>query len=82
MVNPDSVNRRTGKGNQENSKCAGGLNCRSLYAVPSIGSSVQARPWTLGEEHKRALEIVGKFRSARRDVLRKHDAYLAETFGK
>ena len=34
------------------------------------------------ERHKRALEIVGKFRSGRRDVSRKHDAYLAETFSK
>ena len=34
------------------------------------------------ERHKRALEIVGKFRSGRHDVSRKHDAYLIEAYGK
>ncbi len=34
------------------------------------------------ERHKRALEIVGKFRSGRNDVSRKHDAYLLEAYGK
>jgi hypothetical protein len=34
------------------------------------------------EKRKRALEIVGKFRSGRRDVSRKHDAYLAEALKK
>jgi len=34
------------------------------------------------EKRKRALEIVGKFRSGKRDVSRKHDAYLAEAWKK
>jgi predicted NUDIX family phosphoesterase len=50
---------------------------RAIDRIISAGPTVD-----IGERHKRALEIVGKFRSARRDVSRKHDAYLAETFGK
>jgi hypothetical protein len=34
------------------------------------------------ERLKRSLEIVGKFRSGRRDISKKHDVYLAETYGK
>ena len=34
------------------------------------------------EKRKRALKIVGKFRSGKRDVSRKHDAYLAEAWKK
>jgi hypothetical protein len=34
------------------------------------------------ERHKRALEIVGKFRSGRHDVSRMHDAYLVEAYRK
>jgi len=34
------------------------------------------------ERQKRALEIVGKFRSGKRDVSKRHDAYLAEGYGK
>ena len=34
------------------------------------------------EKRKRALEIVGKFRSGKRDVSRKHDLYLAEAWKK
>jgi hypothetical protein len=32
------------------------------------------------EKRKRALEIVGKFKSGKKDVSRKHDAYLAEAW--
>jgi len=32
------------------------------------------------ERRKRAIEIVGKFRSGKRDVSRKHDKYLADAF--
>lgn len=32
------------------------------------------------ERHKRALEIVGKFRSGKRDISRKHDVYLEEAY--
>jgi hypothetical protein len=34
------------------------------------------------ERLKRSLEIVGKFGSGRRDISKKHDVYLAETYGK
>ena len=34
------------------------------------------------ERQRRALEIVGKFRSGKRDVSKKHDAYLTEAYGK
>ncbi len=30
------------------------------------------------DRRKRALDIVGKFRSGKRDVSKRHDAYLAE----
>jgi len=34
------------------------------------------------ERHKRALEIVGKFSSGKRDVSKKHDLYLTEACNK
>ena len=34
------------------------------------------------ERQRRALEVVGKFRSGKRDVSKKHDAYLTEAYGK
>jgi signal transduction protein with GAF and PtsI domain len=34
------------------------------------------------ERQRRALEIVGKFRSGKRNVSKKHDAYLTETYSK
>ena len=34
------------------------------------------------ERHKRAMEIVGKFRSGKRDVSKKHDLYLTEAYKK
>lgn len=34
----------------------------------------------LKERHQRALEIVGKFRSGKRDVSKNHDRYLAEAY--
>jgi RecA/RadA recombinase len=34
------------------------------------------------ERHKRALEIVGKFSSGKRDVSKKHDLYLTEAYNK
>ena len=33
------------------------------------------------ERHKRAMDIVGKFSSGKRDVSGKHDGYLADAFG-
>jgi predicted DNA-binding ribbon-helix-helix protein len=34
------------------------------------------------ERHKRAMEIVGKFGSGKRDVSKKHDLYLTEAYNK
>ena len=34
------------------------------------------------ERHKRAMEIVGKFGSGKRDVSKKHDLYLREAYNK
>lgn len=34
------------------------------------------------EKRKRALEVVGKFKSGKHDVSKRHDAYLAEAFDK
>ena len=34
------------------------------------------------ERLKRALEVVGKFSSGKRDISRKHDAYLADALTK
>ena len=33
-----------------------------------------------GERRRRALRIVGKFRSGKRDVSKRHDAYLTEAY--
>jgi hypothetical protein len=34
------------------------------------------------ERQKRALEIVGKFRSGKKDISKKHDEYLTEAYGR
>ena len=34
------------------------------------------------ERHKKAMEIVGKFGSGKRDVSKKHDLYLTEAYKK
>jgi hypothetical protein len=34
------------------------------------------------ERQKRARDIVGKFRSGKRDVSKRHDAYLADVYNK
>ena len=34
------------------------------------------------ERHKRAIEIVGKFSSGRRNISKNHDRYLSEAYGK
>jgi len=34
------------------------------------------------ERHKRAMEIVGKFGSGKRDVSKKHDLYLKDAYNK
>ena len=39
-------------------------------------------PVNAEERHKRAMEIVGKFGSGKRDVSKKHDLHLAEVYNK
>lgn len=34
------------------------------------------------ERHERAMEVVGKFSSGKRDISKKHDAYLSDEYGK
>jgi hypothetical protein len=34
------------------------------------------------ERHKRAMEIVGKFSSGKRDISKKHDLYLRDAYNK
>lgn len=34
------------------------------------------------ERQKRAVDIVGKFSSGRRDIAKKHDAYLGDSYAK
>jgi hypothetical protein len=49
----------------------------------AVDNMVQRSPKVSSEERvRRALEIVGKFRSGRRNVSRKHDEYLAEAYEK
>jgi 16S rRNA U516 pseudouridylate synthase RsuA-like enzyme len=43
----------------------------------AIRSETSAVP---GDRRKRALDIVGKFRSGKTDVSKRHDAYLTEAF--
>ena len=47
----------------------------------AIERVIRSNAGTIPEERrKRALGIVGKFRSGKSDVSRKHDAYLTEAF--
>lgn len=49
----------------------------------AVEGAIRSNAGTVSEEkRKRALETVGKFRSGKRDVSRKHDAYLAEAWKK
>jgi len=34
------------------------------------------------ERHKRAMEIVGRFSSGKRDISKKHDLYLTDAYNK
>ncbi|OGP54628.1 MAG: CopG family transcriptional regulator [Deltaproteobacteria bacterium RBG_13_52_11] len=36
----------------------------------------------MAERQKRALDIVGRFKSGKRDVSKRHDAYLTDAYGK
>ena len=47
----------------------------------AIGKIIRAdKALDEGERHKRALAIVGKFRSGKRDISGKHDEYLGEAY--
>jgi predicted Ser/Thr protein kinase len=49
----------------------------------AVDGVIRSGAGTVSEERrKRALEIVGKFRSGKRDVSKKHDAYLTEAWSK
>ncbi len=45
----------------------------------AVEGAIEPKAHTVsGDRHKRALGIVGKFRSGKKDVSRRHDAYIAE----
>jgi hypothetical protein len=49
----------------------------------AVEGAIRSGAGTVSEERrKRALEIVGRFRSGKRDVSRKHDDYLTEAWSK
>ena len=49
----------------------------------AVAGAIQSHAGTASEERrKRALAIAGKFRSGKRDVSKKPDAYLAEVWSK
>jgi hypothetical protein len=50
---------------------------RAINAMIKTSTSVDPE-----ERLKRSLEIAGKFSSGKRDISKKHDAYLAESYGK
>lgn len=45
-----------------------------------LRGGVREVPWE--ERNRRALAVMGKFRSGLKDVAEKHDDYLAEEYGK
>jgi hypothetical protein len=49
----------------------------------AVDGAIRSGAGTVSEERRRrALEIVGKFRSGKRDVSKEHDAYLTEAWSK
>ncbi len=49
----------------------------------AVEGAIQSDVGTAAEERrKRALEVVGKFRSGKKDVSKRHDAYLTEAWSK
>ena len=49
----------------------------------AVEGVIKSSTKTDGEERqRRAIEVVGKFRSGKRDVSKKHDKYLTEVYGK
>lgn len=49
----------------------------------AVEGVIRSNTGTVSEERRtRAIEIVGKFRSGKKDVSKQHDAYLAEAWSK
>ena len=49
----------------------------------AVEGIIKASPQAdMEERQKRARDIVGKFRSGKRDVSKRHDAYLADVYNK
>jgi len=49
----------------------------------AVDTMIHSSPLVDSEErYKRAMDIVGKFRSGKHDVSKKHDEYLLEAYGK
>ncbi len=48
-------------------------------AIDLLVRTTPAVPWE--ERRRRALEIVGRFASGRKDISARHDAYLEEAYG-
>jgi hypothetical protein len=49
----------------------------------AVEGAIRSNAGTVSEDRRtRALEIAGKFRSGKKDVSKKHDAYLAEDWRK
>jgi hypothetical protein len=49
----------------------------------AVDGAIRSNAGTVSEERRtRAFEIVGKLRSGKKDVSKKHDAYLAEAWNK
>jgi hypothetical protein len=46
----------------------------------AVEETIQSRSLPVSEERRRrALAVIGKFRSGKQDISEEHDAYLAET---
>jgi Ribbon-helix-helix protein, copG family len=49
----------------------------------AVEGVIESNSGTMSEVRRtRAIEILGKFRSGKKDVSKRHDAYLAETWSK
>ena len=49
----------------------------------AVDGAIRSNAGTVSEERRtRAIEILGKFRSGKKDVSKRHDAYLAEAWSK
>ncbi len=49
----------------------------------AVDEAIRSKAGTVSEERRaRAIEIAGKFRSGKKDVSKRHDAYLAKALNK